>query len=124
MTENNNPEMKPDLESDLNNSGITQETIEQAIAEAVTPEKPKRKPRKKKAVLEGETVPEAIGYCSECGHAVYKNDKECRGCGARFNDSSADELVKCPHCGLTIDLEGFRGHFKCPSCGGACYAED
>ena len=124
MTEENNVEMKPELESELNNNGITQETIEQAIAEAVTAEKPKRKPRKKKAVIEGETVPEAIGYCSECGHAVYKNDKTCRGCGARFNDSSADELVKCPHCGLTIDLEGFRGHFKCPSCGGACYAED
>lgn len=135
MTNENTPEMKPDLESDLNNNGITQETIEQAIAEAVTPEKPKRKPRKKKAAnaqpetgmcsgLEGETVPEAIGYCSECGHAVFKNDKTCRGCGARFNDSSVDELVKCPHCGLTIDLEGFRGHFKCPSCGGACYAED
>lgn len=124
MTEENNVEMKPDLESELNNNGINNESIERAIAEAVTPEKSKRKPRKKKTVLEGETVPEAIGYCSECGHAVYKNDKECRGCGARFNDSSADELVKCPHCGLTIDLEGFRGHFKCPSCGGACYAED
>lgn len=124
MTEENSVEMKSDLESELNNNGIAQETIEQAIAEAVTPEKPKRRTRKRKAVLEGETVPEAIGYCSECGHAVYKNDKECRGCGARFNDSSADELVKCPHCGLTIDLEGFRGHFKCPSCGGACFAED
>lgn len=124
MTNENNPEMKPDGESDFIPEGLTAEDLKDAISEAVTPEKPKRKPRKKKAVIEGVTVPEAIGYCSECGHAVYKNDKECRGCGARFNDSSADELVKCPHCGLTIDLEGFRGHFKCPSCGGACYAED
>lgn len=125
MTETNNPEMKPDAESELNNAGISNETIEQAIAEAVTPEKPKRKSRRKKTVtIEGETAPEAIGYCSECGHAVYKDDKECRGCGARFNDSSVDELVNCPHCGLTIDLEGFRGQFKCPSCGGLCYAED
>ena len=124
MTEENTPEMNPVGESALNNSVITGEAIEQAIAEAVTPEKPKRKPRKKKTVLEGETSPEAIGYCSECGHAVFKDDKECRGCGARFNDSSVDELVKCPHCGLTIDLEGFRGSFKCPSCGGLCYAED
>lgn len=123
MTNENTPEMKPDSESELNNNGITNDNIEQAIAEAVTPEKPKRKPRKKK-VLEGETVPEAIGYCSECGHAVFKNDKTCRGCGSRFNDSSVDELVSCPHCGMTIDLEGFRGHFKCPSCGGACFAED
>lgn len=124
MTEENNPEMKPELESGLNNKGTSNDIIEQAIAEAVSPEKPKRKTRRKKTVVEGETVPEAIGYCSECGHAVYKNDKTCRGCGARFNDSSVDELVKCPHCGLTIDLEGFRGHFKCPSCGGACCAED
>lgn len=124
MTEENNVEMKPDLESELNNDAIHKDVIEQAIAEAVTPEKPKRKPRKKKTVLEGETSPEAIGYCSECGHAVFKNDKTCRGCGARFNDSSVDELVKCPHCGLTIDLEGFRGQFKCPSCGGSCIAED
>ena len=125
MTEENTPEMKPDSESGLNNSVISNDSIEQAIAEAVTPEKPKRKSRKKKTVtIEGETSPEAIGYCSECGHAVYKDDKECRGCGARFNDSSVDELVKCPHCGLTIDLEGFRGRFRCPSCGGACYAED
>lgn len=124
MTETNTLEMKPDSESELNNAAISNESIEQAIAEAVTPEKPKRKPRKKKAVVEGVTVPEAIGYCSECGHAVFKDDKKCRGCGARFNDSSTDELVNCPHCGLTIDLEGFRGHFKCPACGGACYAED
>lgn len=124
MTEENNVEMKSDSESELNNNSITNETIEQAIAEAVSPEKPKRKPRKKKTVLEGETSPEAIGYCSECGHAVFKNDKTCRGCGARFNDSSVDELVRCPHCGLTIDLEGFRGQFKCPSCGGSCIAED
>lgn len=124
MTEENIVEMKPELKSELNNNSISNESIEQAIAEAVTPEKPKRKPRKKKTVLEGETVPEAIGYCSECGHAVFKNDKTCRGCGARFNDSSVDELVKCPHCGLTIDLEGFRGQFKCPSCGGSCIAED
>lgn len=121
----NTPEMNPDSETGLNNNDIINETIEQAIIEAVTPERPKRKPRKKKTVtLEGETSPEAIGYCSECGHAVFKNDKTCRGCGAHFNDSSVDELVKCPHCGLTIDLEGFRGPFKCPSCGGSCYAED
>lgn len=125
MTEENNVEMKPDLNSELNNNGTSNDIIEQAIAEAVSPEKPKRKTRRKKTVtLEGETSPEAIGYCSECGHAVYKNDKTCRGCGARFNDSSVDELVKCPHCGLTIDLEGFRGQFKCPSCGGSCIAED
>lgn len=124
MTEENNPEMTPDFESAFNSDGITVEDMQEAISEAVTPDKPKRKTRKKKAVIEGVTVPEAIGYCSECGHAVYKDDKECRGCGARFNDSGVQELVKCPHCGLTIDLEGFRGHFKCPSCGGACYAED
>lgn len=124
MTEENTLEMNPDLESAFKPDGITAEELKETISEAVTPEKPKRKPRRKKAVVEGVTVPEAIGYCSECGHAVYKNDKTCRGCGARFNDSSADELVKCPHCGLTIDLEGFRGHFKCPSCGGSCYAED
>ena len=112
------------IESEFISSGITAEDIQTAIADAETPEKPKRRTRKKKAVVEGVTVPEAIGYCSECGHAVYKEDKECRGCGARFNDSGVDELVKCPHCGLTIDLEGYRGHFKCPSCGGACYAED
>lgn len=123
MTEENTPEMKPESESGLNNNSISNDVIEQAISEAVTPERPKRKSRKKK-VLEGETSPEAIGYCSECGHAVFKDDKECRGCGARFNDSSVDELVKCPHCGLTIDLEGFRGSFKCPSCGGLCIAED
>lgn len=124
MTEENKSELKPDLESEFISDGITAEDIQTAIADAETPEKPKRRTRKKRAVVEGVTVPEAIGYCSECGHAVYKDDKECRGCGARFNDSGVDELVKCPHCGLTIDLEGYRGHFKCPSCGGACYAED
>ena len=124
MTEENIPEMKPDSESELNDNIAPKDVIEQVIAEAVAPEKPKRKTRKKKAVIEGETVPEAIGYCSECGHAVYKDDKECRGCGARFNDSSVDELVKCPHCGTVIDLEGFRGQFKCPSCGHSCIAED
>ena len=124
MTEENKQELKPDLESEFISSGITAEDIQTAIADAETPEKPKRRTRKKRAVIEGVTVPEAVGYCSECGHAVYKDDKECRGCGARFNDSGMDELVKCPHCGLTIDLEGYRGHFKCPSCGGACYAED
>lgn len=124
MTEENIEEMKPVLESAFKPDGITAEDVKEAISEAVTPEKPKRRTRRKKAVVEGVTVPEAIGYCSECGHAVYKNDKECRGCGARFNDSSVDELVKCPHCGLTIDLEGFRGQFKCPSCGGSCIAED
>lgn len=124
MTEENIPEMKPDSESELDNSVVPKDVIEQVIDEAVTPEKPKRKSRKKKGVVEGVTVAEAIGYCSECGHAVYKDDKECRGCGARFNDSSIDELVTCPHCGSTIDLEGFRGQFKCPSCGGTCIAED
>lgn len=124
MTEDNIPEMKPDSESELNNNGTPEDVIEQAIAEAVAPEKPKRRTRKKKGVVEGETVPEAIGYCSECGHAVYKDDKECRGCGARFNDSSVDELVTCPYCGSTIDLEGFRGQFKCPSCGHTCVAEE
>lgn len=124
MTEENKAELKPDLESEFISDGITAEDIQTAIADAETPAKPKRRTRKRRAVIEGVTVPEAIGYCSECGHAVYKDDKECRGCGARFNDSGVDELVKCPHCGLTIDLEGYRGHFKCPSCGGACYAED
>ena len=125
MTEENITEMKPESESGVKNDVIPGDVIEQAIAEAVTPERPKRKSRKKKTVaIEGETAPEAIGYCSECGHAVFKDDRECRGCGARFNDSSVDELVRCPHCGLTIDLEGFRGSFKCPSCGGGCYAED
>lgn len=143
MTEENITEMKPESESGVKNDVIPGDVIEQAIAEAVTPEKPKRKSRKrttgtgmcsqlepdgsrrkKTVTLEGETAPEAIGYCSECGHAVFKDDRECRGCGARFNDSSVDELVRCPHCGLTIDLEGFRGSFKCPSCGGGCYAED
>lgn len=124
MTEENKPELKPDLESEFISDGITAEDIQTAIADAETPARRKRIKRRKRAVVEGVTVPEAIGYCSECGHAVYKDDKECRGCGARFNDSGVDELVKCPHCGLTIDLEGYRGHFKCPSCGGACYAED
>lgn len=124
MTEENTEEIKPDFESAFSPDGITPEEIQEVINDAATPEKPKRKTRRKKAVVEGVTVPNAIGYCSECGHAVYDGDKECRGCGARFNDSGVQELVKCPHCGLTIDLEGFRGHFKCPSCGGACYAED
>lgn len=140
MTEENIPEMNPDSESELNNNGGSKDIIEQAIAEAVAAEKPKRRTRRKKGVgesgaqavsrypmgsaIEGVTVAEAIGYCSECGHAVYKDDKECRGCGARFNDSSVDELVNCPHCGTTIDLEGFRGQFKCPSCGHTCIAED
>lgn len=124
MSEENTPELSPDSEKGFVSDGITAEDIKEVLEEATTPEKPKRRTRRKKAVIEGVTVPEAVGYCSECGHAVYTGDTVCRGCGARFNSSGAEELVQCPHCGLTIDLEGYRGHFKCPSCGGACYAED
>lgn len=124
MTEENKTELIPDSEKELVSDGITAEDIQEVLEEATTPEKPKRKTRRKKAVIEGLTVPEAIGYCSECGHAVYLGDTNCRGCGARFNYSSSAELVECPHCGMCIDLEGFRGHFNCPGCGKHCYAED
>lgn len=124
MTEENNTELTPDFEKELVSDGITAADIQEVLEEATTPEKPKRKTRRKKAVIEGVTVPEARGYCSECGHAVYDGDTTCRGCGARFNTSSPEELVECPHCGMTIDLEGFRGHFNCPGCGKHCVAED
>lgn len=76
MTEENKPELKPDLESEFISDGITAEDIQTAIADAETPARRKRIKRRKRAVVEGVTVPEAIGYCSECGHAVYKDDKE------------------------------------------------
>lgn len=124
MTEENKAELTSDLETAFSPDGFTAGDIQEVMQEAATPQKPKRKTRRKKAVIEGITVPEARGYCSECGHAVYDGDTACRGCGARFNTSSLDELVECPHCGLTIDLEGFRGHFNCPACGKHCEATD
>lgn len=124
MTEENKTELASDIEKGFESEGITTEDIKEVLEEATTPVKPKRKTRRKKAVIEGVTVPEARGYCSECGHAVYDGDTTCRGCGARFNTSTPEELVECPHCGMMIDLEGFRGHFNCPGCGKHCIAED
>jgi predicted RNA-binding Zn-ribbon protein involved in translation (DUF1610 family) len=87
-----------------------------------TVDPPKRKTRRytTRKALEGTISKNAIGYCSECGAAVFDGDEKCRGCGAKFNDSGNDEIVECPFCGAVLDLEGFRGKFNCPKCGNEC----